>query len=280
MFPSLQNYYDIGRADIVARLYEPVPPNHRLHCILETSDGGYLLKLEHFNECTPLLQSREKPGKRASVQTSYIIEPAFDCSHSQVNENDKDWAESLSLGRVETPAARSRPSFLRRVWSAFKPVHGVMDATQSSPAATARNTHGKTVLAEVEGNSISNRFRFQTSSPQFRNGFLGSVNINTNYIKWRPRKVSVVLPKAGDAGIEVEDLMLVSKQPEWNAVFQIYELDFGGRAIRDSIRNFQIEHNDQVVRLVQFDLLHLHSLLNSVRCVIELGTNHTHECRN
>ena len=227
--------------------------------MLEPSDDGYLLKLEHFNQYIPLLQSRKKLGKRASVQTSYIIEPAFDCSHSQVNDNDKDWAERLSLGGVEISAARSRPSFLRRVWSMFNPVHGVMDTTQSSPAATARNTRKKTVLAEVEGNSISNRFRFQTSNPQFQNGFLGSVNISTNYIKCRPRRVSVVLPKAGDAGTEVEALILVSKQAEWNAAFQIYELDFGGRVSRDSIKNFQIEHNDQVVSTV-------------------LGTNHAHEC--
>ena len=86
----------------MARLYEPVPPNHPLHCILEPSDDGYLLQLEHFNQYIPLLQSRKKLGKRASVQTSYIIEPAFDCSHSQVNDTDKDWAERLSLGELRS----------------------------------------------------------------------------------------------------------------------------------------------------------------------------------
>lgn len=244
----MQNLFDTRRLDILTCLHKPVPSNHRLHCMLEPTGNGFLLKLEHFNLYLPLLQARKKPGKRTSVQSSYIIEPAFDCTPPLEGNEEEEWTKSLSscsLGPGKTDI-RSRPSFLRRVFSGFNPLQGVTDTIPTSRATLFNSNQVKVVLAELEGNSFANRFRFQTSSPLFPNGSLGSVNINTNYIKCKPRSVFVVLPTAGR--LEAEQV-LVSKDPEWNDAFQIYELDFGGRVNRDSIKNFQIEHNEQVVSL-------------------------------
>ena len=121
-----------------------------------------------------------------------------------------------------------------------------MDSTQAigATATAVSNAQEKLILAEVERSSLMNQFRFRTNS---QNGSLGSVNICTNYIKCRPRNIAVVLPRACSVSEEENDLVIYSKEPEWNDNFRIYELDFGGRVGRDSIKNFQIEHNGQVV---------------------------------
>ena len=230
--------------------------------MLESTNNGYTLKLEHLNQYISLLLAKKKSRKRGSVQCAYLIEPAFDCSlttHPTYREEGR-WAESLSasslvaLNGTDFHSGRSRPqstSFLKQLWSVLNPVHhqGVMDIAQGEPvsgAAASTNEVGpeKPVLAEVEGNSVTNRFRFLTTSTLFKDGHLGSVNICTNYIKCKPRKLTISLPATGGANSET---LLHSKEPEWNDEFQIYELDFGGRVSRDSIKNFQIEKDGQVV---------------------------------
>ena len=282
----------------------PLSTNQRLHCKLESTEDGYVLKYEHLHHYLPLLQAKRKRG--SLIHGGYRIEPAFDCNLFQ---NSKDlqglqqWATRLHTRDVageqtSTSGGNNSPSrklsILRRhLRSAFKPGHsqGVMDvhvspqqktsytmssATTTSPGdshtvsddASLRDYANKRpVLAEIEGNSILNRFRFRTGCSLFQDGILGSLNITTNYIKCQPRKLAVYLtgpgrsrsmkgtPSGDDVTVEdtevheeeTNDISLYSKDPDWNDRYQIYELDFGGRVSTDSIKNFQIERDGRVV---------------------------------
>lgn len=268
MCQLLQIPFDTSSPDIITHLYEPISPNRQIHCVLESTTNGYTLQLEHLNQYIPLLQAKKKSRKRGSVQCAYSIEPAFDCSQIAQSTDGEEghWAESLSASSVvatnstDIHSNRSRPqstSFLKQLWAALNPVHhhGVMDIAQGEPVCSAAASTDeacieKTVLAELEGNSVTNRFRFHTTSTLFKDGHLGSVNICTNYIKCKPRKLTISLPAAGGVS---DDTVLHSKEPEWNDEFQIYELDFGGRVSRDSIKNFQIEKDGQVVRCYSYN---------------------------
>ena len=121
----------------------------------------------------------------------------------------------------------------------------VVDATHQDPVARDLETDGaeRPLLAEVKGRSCVNRFRFHTDSSLFQDGDLGSMSISTSYVKCRPRKVDIHLAgRSKDEGIS-----MCSKSPDWNERFRIYELDFGGRVARDSIKNFQIDQGGCVV---------------------------------
>ena len=123
-----------------------------------------------------------------------------------------------------------------------------MDIPQTS--AQANGVHSgptqdqfKNVLAEVDGNTITNRFRFSTNLSPPCGPNLGAMNIVTYYIRCEPRQM-VVCTYDGQANLA---LILKSKKPEWNGLHGIFELDFGGRINRDSVKNYQIEHNGEVV---------------------------------
>ena len=44
-----------------------------------------------------------------------------------------------------------------------------------------------------------------------------------------------------------EGFTLKSRRFHWNSEHAVYELDFGGRINHDSVKNFQLEHNREVV---------------------------------
>ncbi|KAI5257027.1 Tubby-Related Protein 1 [Manis pentadactyla] len=46
-------------------------------------------------------------------------------------------------------------------------------------------------------------------------------------------------------------VVLQNKAPWWNVQRGIYELDFNGRVTRDSVKNFQIAHPDDLDYLVR-----------------------------
>ena len=281
---------------------QPVSANQRIHCKLESTDDGYLLKYEHLHSYTPLLQAKKKRG--SLIHGGYRIEPAFDCSFLQSRSSSRStdqavatvhqWATRMHMrapacDQVASPQRRSK--ILRQLRSAFKPSlsQGVMDVSSQQKLSFATNraqsltdinvprectsAPKRPVLAEIEGNTITNRFRFHTGCSLFQDGILGSLNITTNYIKCQPRKLAVYLtgPQgkstaktsarvAGDDGCvsseereiagETNDVSLFSRDPDWNDRYQIYELDFGGRVSTDSIKNFQIERDGRVVSLL------------------------------
>ena len=51
-----------------------------------------------------------------------------------------------------------------------------------------------------------------------------------------------------------EGFVLKSKRPYWNPEHAVYELDFGGRINRDSVKNFQLDHDGEVVSVMGFHL--------------------------
>lgn len=266
----------------------PLPASQRLHCRLDSTEDGYILMYEHLHHYVPILCAKKKRG--SLIYGGYRIEPAFDCNVS----HDKDqtgtrWATKIQRqsspcgDQVSSPLC-SRSSILRQLRSAFKPGHsqGVMDISsqqKTSSSSSARSSDliedspressaslKRPVLAEIEGNSIMNRFRFRTGCSLFQDGVLGSLNITTNYIKCQPRKLAVYLSGPGLSAQrvfsgdgegdefkieETNDISLFSKDPDWNERYQIYELDFGGRVSTDSIKNFQIEREGRVVSHIQ-----------------------------
>ena len=266
----------------------PLPSSQRLHCKIESTDDGYILKYEHLHHYVPLLQAKRKRG--GLIHGGYRIEPAFDCNFLQGKDQaalKEQWATRIQPRSLACEQNSSSPlrksSILRQLRSAFKPGHsqGVMDissqqkttfscsSSSSSDSLTedaASYANKRPILAEIEGNSIMNRFRFRTGCSLFQDGILGSLNITTNYIKCQPRKLAVYLTgpgksrlmkgtlsgdsltvEGGEEAEEASDISLYSKDPDWNDRYQIYELDFGGRVCTDSIKNFQIEREGRVV---------------------------------
>lgn len=301
---------------------QPVSIHQRIHCKLESTEDGYLLKYEHLHNYIPLLHAKKK--RSSLIHGGYRIEPAFDCNflqNSSTSSRCEDqataatvhhWATRMhpravvACNQVASPQRRSK--ILRQLRSAFKPSlsQGVMDVSsqQKSSFATAGGPNRaqsltninissecitaskRPLLAEIEGNVITNRFQFRTGCSLFQDGILGSLNITTNYIKCQPRKLAVHLTgpgvgksapaakisakvaatgdegressakgREGEAGETSSDVSLFSRDPDWNDRYQIYELDFGGRVSTDSIKNFQIERDGRVVSITPLTVL-------------------------
>lgn len=281
-------------------LMQPLSVHQRIHCKLESTEDGYLLKYEHLHNYIPLLYAKKKRG--SLIHGGYRIEPAFDCTFLQSSSKDQastptvhhQWATRIHSRAVACDQAAASPQrrskILQQLRSTFKPSlsQGVMDVSSQQKLALATggpnraqsltdisvspreciSVPKKPVLAEVEGNVITNRFRFRTGCSLFQDGILGSLNITTNYIKCQPRKLAIYLtgpavkvPAKVIAGghqssegrevaqEETTDVSLFSRDPDWNDRYQIYELDFGGRVSTDSIKNFQIEREGRVVSI-------------------------------
>ena len=293
---------------------QPVSVHQRIHCKLESTEDGYLLKYEHFHNYIPLLHAKKK--RSSLIHGGYRIEPAFDCSFLQNGTTssrcedqatDHHWATRMhpralvACDQVASPQRRSK--ILHQLRSAFKPSlsQGVMDVSsqQRSFFATAGGPNRaqsltdlnisrecnitapkRPLLAEIDGNVITNRFRFRTGCSLFQDGTLGSLKITTNYIKCQPRKMAVHLygpagksvetsakvaaavgdeshesstaeGREGEAGETSSNVSLFSRDPDWNDRYHIYELDFGGRVSMDSIKNFQIERDGRVVSIIE-----------------------------
>ena len=99
------------------------------------------------------------------------------------------------------------------------------------------------ILAKVDINTFTHGAQFTGNLAPW-NISLGSIAIAANYFKNEPRRVTVVLPPC--PGYH-EGFTLKSRRPHWNPEHAVYELDFGGRINRDSVKNFQLEHNGEVV---------------------------------
>ena len=112
------------------------------------------------------------------------------------------------------------------------------------------------ILAKVDINTFTYGAHF-TGNLEPWNASLGSIAIAANYFKNEPRRVTVMLPPS--PGYH-EGLVLQSRRPHWNPEHTVYELDFGGRINRDSVKNFQLDHDGEVV------------------CVIGALSHHNHSC--
>lgn len=262
IFKCTQAPFNVYDPKILDELFKPFPSGQRLHCIMESTDFGYVLKYEYFNQFRALLNAR-KTRKGGFMMGGYQIEPAFDCSHheqltsnSSIKRDPQIWAAQVESGERKPSPKRQ---ILQQLKTVFKPGHyqGVMDVAQDKVDIVSTVQKERLVIAEVEGNSIMNRFRFSTNSHLFEGGYLGALNITTNYVKCKPRKLMVHLNGTSssldkESDVSFDELSLQSKDPDWNNKYQIYELDFGGRVSQDSIKNFQIEKGGEVVSLNGF----------------------------
>lgn len=121
-------------------------------------------------------------------------------------------------------------------------------------------------IAEVSGTRFMNRFRITSVGmtedsisksdgtampPPSSNNLLGTVNVYSHHITCEPRDVSItVSPYPQEqlrTAVATETLTLSSKKPEWNSRYKMYELDFGGRICKDSVKNFQVEEKGEIV---------------------------------
>lgn len=230
-------------------LFAPLQGSVRLHCVLVSAENdSFILKSEYFGSYIPLMRAEKKMGKL--VKTGFVIKSISPFhmldqqTHSKKLENWATPAESQINGQNEHGSQWSK--LLNRL--RMPAMQSVMDIPQSGVLASKTSSGmaqdpQKTVLAEVGGNSITNRFKFSTNLPQPCSSSLGNMNIVTYYIHCEPRQMVV---STSDRRTRMP-LTLRSKKPEWNALYGIFELDFGGRINRDSVKNYQIEHNGEVV---------------------------------
>ena len=208
------------------------------------------MKYEYFGSYVPLMKAEKKNGKL--VKSGYVIKSVspFHSSERQTRSQKlENWATPLDP-QLSSQGDHGNPWswLLNRL--RMSSTQSVMDISQtnilgnsidSSPA----QDHFKNILAEVDGNAITNRFRFSTNLSLPRGSNLGIMNIVTYYIRCEPRQI-VVCTSDGHTNTPI---VLRTKKPEWNALYGIFELDFGGRINRDSVKNYQIEHNGEVVSL-------------------------------
>lgn len=255
----LQDPFDFTRRDIIPLLFKPLENKARLLCTLvcEIAEGEkefYSLQYEHLGRFIPLLKTEKMISK--GLKVLYAVKPAFPVTlHDKIGTtglSDELWATPpqclvQSNPLVEHSTWRSiRGKMLRRVRS-FS--HSVMDSPQDHSSAGVSPRHCPTpepILAEVKGNTLTNRFKFTTpvTSPDHKSQILGDLDIFTHYVRCEPRRLTLRLPNQHNS---TPPLTLVSKRPEWNPKYGIFELDFGGRINRDSIKNFQFEHEGEVV---------------------------------
>ena len=106
------------------------------------------------------------------------------------------------------------------------------------------------ILAKADINTFTYGAHFTGNLVPW-NVSLGSITITANYFKNEPRCVAVMLPPS--PGYH-EGVVLKSKRPYWNPEHAVYELDFGGRINRDSVKNFQLDHDGEVVSVMGFQL--------------------------
>ena len=213
----------------------PLLPGKRLHCVLEPMENssGWILKYEHLNHLIPVLQGRRKTHK--VFNGAYTIGPAFNCIQEEEHLTCKT-SESLPIA----PHRSHLKSILKHLKSAFRSSQGIMDISQE-PLPSLSSCP---VLAEVEANATRNHFRFTTTHPLFQEKTLGTLKISNTVVRSRPRVLTMTLFQ-GEGSSE----KLRSKKPEWNPNVMLYQLDFGGRVCKDSIKNFQVEKDGALVSL-------------------------------
>lgn len=228
----------------------PYGGQHQLHCILipaEDDSETYVMKYEYLGAYWPLLTAKRK--RERFYKRCYDIRLAdstLNCEQIGERSVNEMWADLVS------PIQRSRDRegwlrrFLNRLRIGRRYVMDTVSDTNSDNSETRLHSDDPDtatpppLVAQVQGNKLLKKFKYFKSGHEF-----GCIDIKTHYVKCQPRDISLVLH--GEHG---SSLSLKSKKPEWNERFGVFELDFGGRINCDSIKNFQIEHEDKIVRII------------------------------
>ncbi len=225
----------------------------------------YALNYEHFGNYVPLLQATMT--MRRFRQVNYHISPAS--SEDGVGgASDLFWSNTPGKNIRQNNIRRRRNSwssgntsrlgrFKRAIGQIRRPTSTVLDVApvqiESDDHTHDDHTHDDhthsldlqieddPIIAELNGNLILNKFK--VTKPNDKSIDLARINITNHHLTFDPRDVSISL--CGNESVT----NLTSKKPEWNPQFRVYELDFGGRINRDSVKNFQIEENGKIVSL-------------------------------
>lgn len=199
----------------------------RLHCSIIAHGNTYTLLYEQMGTKRPLLTAHKRQGKLFSV--NFNIRPLN--ANDELTTREECWAHSPSINSLQALNDSNSNSL-----------------TQTAPLMVPGQTSKDPVIANVIGNTLTKRYRFTTTAIEEEERCtvvreLGNLNVTTHYIKCEPRDLSVTLYD----NHHEEKISLASKRPEWNQQFGIFELDFGGRINRDSVKNFQIDWKDEIV---------------------------------
>ena len=253
-------------------LFQPLPQKLRLHCSIDlvpssvANQQQYILNLEHCGGVVSLLQATVTTSKIMPFTVQFSVRPA---SSLMFLANSELWIQSSSIDFERSRSVRRRSSLCRKAVNKVKQLvrrRGQLgDASNptvgmsptSSPAhrfSRSRPNHetmSSPVLAHSSVNTLSFRSSFESSVHSQKE--LGTLAIAPNYFRNEPRHLIATLPPL--PGYH-SGLILQSKRPHWNENTSVYELDFGGRINRDSVKNFQLEHNDE---MVHFKYFHVHT---------------------
>ena len=255
---------------------------------VETGVGGqqqqghrYTMKYEHFGSYTPLLTSTKKstslqlirysirPVKQSKILTTGRQELQL------IQDGGSEWATSplqtaagccsTSRQLESTTGTRSRLDRLKKTIYRLRSGGIVQDGgplqeERDPPQPVGCGLNMKETdehlqcpeIAEVQGNRLKNKFKVMelccSPDPSEPPKQIAHVSINSHHISCEPRDLTISLEKGDESGKKV---ILTSKKPEWNSRFRVYELDFGGRINKDSVKNFQIEKDGEIVSLLE-----------------------------
>ena len=208
----------------------------------------YYLKYEHFGSYIPLLRAQRRVGKLYNIK--WFIKPTFLSKEDKSKrEEEHHWGSVVESDQIRSERnqnTRCVGSLFRRFRSLAGSVMDVPSTDNPESCLEQGELHNQQyssdhfpVIAEIEGNILLRRYKFLT--PLYHSSVFGTLNIRTYYMSCEPRQFTVTLTEGSNSNI------LYSKNPEWNPRFRIFELDFGGRINRDSVKNFQIEKDSEVV---------------------------------
>lgn len=206
----------------------------------------YYLKYEHFGSYIPLLRGQRRVGKLYNIK--WFIKPTFlSKGDKSKREREHYWGSVVESDQMRSEINQNRRC-VGNLFRRFCSLAGsVMDISNTdNPECCLEQGEQQQYcsnhvpdIAEIDGNTLLKRYKFLT--PLHHPSVFGTLNIHTYYMTCEPRQIIVTLTEGNNSNI------LYSKNPEWNPRFRIFELDFGGRINRDSVKNFQIEKDNEVV---------------------------------
>ena len=212
------------------------------------------------NGCTSHRGNRERANSFAShhhqdgnnaTTSSWASTPSSSVHLRQQQRNSWSGGSSSKIDRFKRAVSRLRPRSAALVDASLDEGMGHDWLQQDGPVgdikptSTAEIAHGS-AIAELSGNRLLNKYRISGCSPGEGNSanLIGLIDINSHHISCEPRDIDISLFHEDEAH---PFAVLSSKRPEWNATFNVYELDFGGRISRDSVKNLQVELNGKIV---------------------------------
>lgn len=205
------------------------------------------------------------PGSRRSADGSAMptfpnwggATPSTSSSSSSSRRRSNSLTDNTRLTRIRKAFQQK----LRRPSSVV--VEGVSPSTSEVAVHPLPRQPIIPTIAEVSGTKFTNRFRITSTDNDYQgsdgSGLLGIVNIYSHHITCEPRDVTITVYNGSPSSTQLQEgeehtmpsvsgeTVLFSKKPEWNSRFKMYELDFGGRISKDSVKNFQVEENGEIV---------------------------------